>query len=580
MRHSTSASVLMGVLRSRSFILLLAFPLLNCSYAVLIMSEITQKLQALGPQINRIAQISGTPGLSLGVVHNGNVVHTAHFGRRNSDDAVSSNDDTLHSMASLTKIITASAIAQLVHKGKLDWDTPIREYLPEFRIRQDEAGLKATIRDLLSLRTGISPANTYWGFQNNEALLDRSQNVAMSAYIGTSKPYGQFVYSQWNYALLADVVKHVTGIPIEQYISQNIFRPLNMARSSFGALDDSEINVAHTHCTHDDGTSSRKPDASSGAVASGLAAAGGARCSMKDYLIFVQALLQSYKAQVEGDVDSTPDSIFPLLRTIFTPHVGMGPPGRSGIDYVAYCLGIYRTKLPGMLSLASSNFYYTLGKKHLRVYGKSLAGTEVFHHSGTSLGHSGAMFLVPSTQTAVVSFTNSQPLMDPVDFVAQLALSVLLGEAPSVDFVKAAELARSITLSNYKLLEQAVDKGKTGIPPTKPLAAYQGDYYNAIHNFVMSVTVDGEGLDVRMQHGKSGFSLLPYDGDTFYWRVNREWEMCEKGMWGFMYKDWHLFRFEIDSNGEVASVAWRHDPYAASPEVYVKTPSYYSFARL
>lgn len=544
------------------------------------MAEIKRKLEALVPQIDRIVQIGGVPGLSLGVLHNGDILHTAHFGRRNANEAVPPNDDTQHTFASLTKLMTATAIAQLVHEGKLDWDRPIREYLPAFRVRRDKAGMKSTLRDLLSLRTGIAPANVYWGFQNNKLLLDPSDLTATATSIGTAKPFGQFVYSQWNYVLVAEIVKQVIGISIDEYIAQHILQPLGMTRSSFGAVHESETNVAHTHCTHDDGTTSQKPDAGAYILAAGLAAAGGLRGSIRDYLFFAQALLSSYKVQTERDVDSTSDSIIPLARTLFTPHIGMGPPQRSGIEFVAYCLGLYRTRLPGFLSLASPNFYYILGKENLPAYGKKLAGLEIFHHSGTAMGNIGSLFLVPSSQSAVVAFANSQPLMDPTDFVAQLALSVLLDEAPRVNFVKAAELARSVTFQNYKKLERLIAQGKTDTPPRKPLSAYQGDYYNAIHNLVLRVTANDNGLHVTIQDEYTGFALKPYDGDMFYFPVNREEEMCVKGMFGFMYEDWHLFRFKISANNEVESVSWRHDPYLASPEVFTKTPSVQVYARL
>lgn len=543
------------------------------------MESLQEQLKALGPQIEQVLRISGSPSLSLGVLHRGSIIHTAHFGCRNANESAPPDDDTLHSAASLTKPMTAAAVAQLVHEGKLDWNVPIRNYLPAFRVRRDELGMKATIRDLLSLRTGIAPANSYWGFQNNELLIDPSQIVPTSTYIGTAKPYGQFVYSQWNYALIGEIVREVTGMSIAEYITQHIFHPLNMTRSSFNSLQEDETNIAHTHCTHNDGAATRKPDATSNINAGGISAGGGARCSTKDYLFFAQALLGAYNAQKEHGVDHTPDSIFPLTKTVFTPHVGMGPPQNSGIDQVAYCLGMYRTKLPGFLSLASPNFYYTLFKR-LPAYGKTLAGMEVFHQSGTALGHAAALFLVPETQSAVVAFTNSQPLMDPVDFAAQLALAVLLGEKPGVDFVKSAELARTMTFRNYHKLKEAVAQGKTDVPPTKSLDAYVGDYYNAIHNFVLSVTVTGNNLTVKMQYGDTGFVLSPYDGDTFYWPVDREEEMCSRGMWGFMYKDWHLFNFAINSNNEVESVSWKHDPYVASPETFKKTPSIQAFARL
>jgi len=99
-------------------------------------------------------------------------------------------------------------------------------------------------------------------------------------------------------------------------------------------------------------------------------------------------------------MDVTPGSIFPLTRAIFAQQVGMGPPQRSGIDSLAYCMGVYRTVLPGYLSIASPNYYYALGKK-LQPYGTGdLAGSEVSHHSGTFPGVLGAMYLVPSTESA------------------------------------------------------------------------------------------------------------------------------------------------------------------------------------
>ncbi|PVI03992.1 hypothetical protein DM02DRAFT_611802 [Periconia macrospinosa] len=57
------------------------------------MEDTKQKLEALGPQINRILQISGSPGLSLGVLHKG-ITHTAHYGHRNAIDTAPANDDT------------------------------------------------------------------------------------------------------------------------------------------------------------------------------------------------------------------------------------------------------------------------------------------------------------------------------------------------------------------------------------------------------------------------------------------------------------------------------------------------------
>lgn len=89
-----------------------------------------QRLEALHPTIQKILTISGSPALSLGVLHHGNVVHTAHLGHRNENDHAPPDNNTIYWIASLTKVLTSTAVAQLVHKGALDWDVPIRDYLP------------------------------------------------------------------------------------------------------------------------------------------------------------------------------------------------------------------------------------------------------------------------------------------------------------------------------------------------------------------------------------------------------------------------------------------------------------------
>jgi CubicO group peptidase (beta-lactamase class C family) len=260
------------------------------------MKTIEHQLGDLAPQINQILKHSGAPGLSLGVLHKGKVIHTAHFGRRDARNPTPPDDDTIHWIGSLTKLITASAIARLVHEGKLAWDVPIREYLPAFRTRQDEFGLKATLVDLLSNRPGLSMSNTLVHFQNGEAPLAGTDTTATATYLSSTKPFGQFVYSQWSYALVENVVKEVTGISLCDYIEANIFRSLGMTRSSFDSPLDSDDNVALAHCTHDDGTATPKPDYKRTLREAGIAAGGGARTSTKGYLTFLR-IQSSYQPQ-------------------------------------------------------------------------------------------------------------------------------------------------------------------------------------------------------------------------------------------------------------------------------------------
>jgi len=193
--------------------------------------------------------------------------------------------------------------------------------------------------------------------------MKKSETTFTATNIRSAKPFGQFVYSQWNYALVAAVVETVTGASLCDYIEENIFRPLHMTRSSFARPLDTDANVAHAPCTHDDGTATRKTNFGPSLVGAGIGCGAGDRSSVNDYMLFLHALLSAYEHQVENGVDITPGSIFPSTRAVFAPQVGMGPLHRSGIESMAYCMGIYRTVLPGYLSIASPNYYYALGKK-------------------------------------------------------------------------------------------------------------------------------------------------------------------------------------------------------------------------
>ena len=114
------------------------------------MAELIEQPKALEPTFAGLLAISCAPGLSLGVLHHGKIIHTAHFGRQHYLSPTPPNDDTIYRVASLTKVLTSSAVALLVEEGILDWDVPIRKYLPVFSQRTDELGHKTTLRDLLS----------------------------------------------------------------------------------------------------------------------------------------------------------------------------------------------------------------------------------------------------------------------------------------------------------------------------------------------------------------------------------------------------------------------------------------------
>lgn len=530
------------------------------------MPTLAEKLQSFHPTILQILAISGSPGLSLGVLNKGEVIHTAHFGTQDALKSYPPNDDTIYHVASLTKAITASAVASLVDDGILAWDLPVRHYLPEFGKRRDEIGQQCTLKDLLSNRTGLAMANALWGQKQGEFLLPRKEIIPTVCHLDAIKPFREsFVYSQWNYALVTEIVERVTGQTFGEYVKEKIFDPLGMRRSFFRCPEGE--NVALPYAILDDGTPCEivVTDLTD---KTGLAGATAVRTSTKDLLSMYKALLSANKHQVKHDLSSTEKSPLKQVRAILSPYVGVGSANPKD---VAYCYGLYRTRLPGNLGISSMN-NLLLGPKRMPRIGSNLPGEEIYHHSGNVPGFSATTFLIPSSESAIVVLTNSLPLMDPTDFVGQLIVSLLLGEEPPANLLQLCRNARSASLASYGALSAQLEKHKSSQPPRFPLSAYEGDYINAAKNFVLSITEYEKGLLLTVQHKPlTKYELLPYDGDTFYWPANRDAEM-KQCMWPITTTGWHKITFGATASSTIDHLVWKHDPFAKA-EVFHKPTS-------
>ena len=132
------------------------------------------------------------PGLALGIVHNDEVVHLRGFGEaRPSGRTVT--PQTPFILASASKSITALAIMQLVESGRVDLDAPVRRYLPGFRVADEAASARITVRHLLHHTSGLPEDSAFGPMLSNdvrdEALSDRVRalgDVQLSHGVGTA----------------------------------------------------------------------------------------------------------------------------------------------------------------------------------------------------------------------------------------------------------------------------------------------------------------------------------------------------------------------------------------------------------
>ncbi|EHL01514.1 putative protein fmtA [Glarea lozoyensis 74030] len=498
--------------------------------------------------------------LSIGVLLHGEVIYTGHHGRKDITKSEPPNDDTLYHIASLTKLLTAAAIGVLIDEGKLHWETRIRDVLPEFKLRKDIVGQEATLIDVLSNRTGMTLGNAFWGLRSGEFLLPKDQVVPTSCDIQAVRPFRKrFLYTNWNYALATAIIEKVTGKTFGEFVKERLLDPLDLRRTTLG--DPGTDNVAMAHAIYDNGTACKIPFPNL-SDETGMAGGAAGKSSIRDLLIMYKSLLSAYKHQLKSGLTSTPGSPFKQLKTVFAPHIGIN-------DQQSYCLGLYKTTLPGNIGIASLNHAF-LGPKNKPFSGALNPGIEVFHHTGNLPGTTASMFLLPATQTAIVVLTNSLPLSDPTDFTGRLILSALLNETRPTNFPDLSKMVRQNQLLAYAKLISQLEKGKTGVPPPFPLSAYAGVYFNNLGNYNVQIIPQGSGLLMIVQNKPhTRFALLPYDGNTFYWPANRERELCVDHGFPVLSAGFHKIVFTSNTDDVVDRLIWDCDP-GAKPSIFEK----------
>lgn len=135
-------------------------------------------------------------------------------------------------IGSITKPFTALAIMQLVEAGRIALDAPVQRYLPWFRVADSDASARITVRELLTMTSGIPQSyETQLWLENDDRALERVvRHLATTPLAGP--PGHTFGYSNANFETLGMIVQAVSGASYEAYVKQHIFAPLEM-RNSF-----------------------------------------------------------------------------------------------------------------------------------------------------------------------------------------------------------------------------------------------------------------------------------------------------------------------------------------------------------
>ena len=190
-------------------------------------------LEGVDPIIEQAMDDFGIPGLAIAVVAGDRVVFSRGYGHRDVEADLPVTPDTLFAIGSTTKAFTAFILGTLVDEGKIAWDTPVIEYLPDFRLADDYATRRLKVRDLLIHSSGLPRHDLAW--YNSPA--SREELFHRLAYLEPTRDLGEeFQYQNLMFMTAGYLAERVTGSRWEDLVRTRIFEPLGMRRSNFSVL--------------------------------------------------------------------------------------------------------------------------------------------------------------------------------------------------------------------------------------------------------------------------------------------------------------------------------------------------------
>lgn len=190
------------------------------------------------------------PGVAVSVVHGDEPVLEAGFGELRLGGGAPVTADTRFALASDSKAFTAAWLAGLAEEGRLVLDQPLRQYVPEFRMQDPATERAATLRDLLSHRTGL-PAHEFVDVGPQAVMMSNYDYLQALAHLEPSTSFrARWQYSNLHYAAAAAVGELVSGQSWWDALRCRFIAPLEMDATTPSLIGDQPGRLAAPHDDH------------------------------------------------------------------------------------------------------------------------------------------------------------------------------------------------------------------------------------------------------------------------------------------------------------------------------------------
>lgn len=513
-------------------------------------------------------RIAGTAGASIGVYQDGEAPYFANFGWRDVENKLPVSEKTIFPICSQTKLFTTLSMGTVVEDSTIgiEWDTRIKDVLPDFDITDDLLREHLTIADVLCHRHGMTGGNFYLGSENNILIAHSDSMKFISDQVAVLPFRQQWSYNNLGYELAGLVLDKVLAPRSwADAVRETILQPLNMDRTFTGQPPSDVQDVSKAYNTLDDGTPVQIPTVQAGHGAFGGASGGMFSC-VEDLLKLYAAAMKAMEDQFTSDQTQTDGSPLKRVADIFSAKIPLNPPT---FTESSYAFGMVRVQLPGQMGYIGFNPDLIPGG--MPTVAQGIPSRLVFYHQGSLPGALSMIVMIPSLKLAAVVATNSLSLNDCPDLIMQTLLEEILEAPIRNDYISVAKTSIRTTVDWYDKTVKALNDGKTpGTTPSKPLQDYVGVYWNKKRYIKIVVTLSDDKLSWAIQGLDSErFELDHYQDDIFTWIRPRNY-MAARGRWVDDPPSFWKIKFLQDHQGEITCLNWVHDTDAQAGEDFYK----------
>jgi len=395
-------------------------------------------LEKFDEVINQGLKSLKVPGVAMAVVRNDKVLFAGGFGKRDLERDLPMTADTLLAIGSSSKAFTTFALGVLVDRGEMEWDKPVRNYIPWFRMHDPVVSDRLTPRDMVTHRSGLPRHDLVW---YNNFTASREELVRRIKYLKLSADLRQkFQYNNLMFLSAGFLLEKLTGSPWEEAVRDLVFRPLGMKRSNFSVEDSrKDENFAQPYRVDGEGNPEKIPFRDITTVGP----AGSINSSVNEMSRWLMTHLYDGKYDGKQIINAA------TLQDMHSPHMtGAGTSTDPRISAADYGMGWF--------------------VDHYR-------GQQRVHHGGNIDGFSCMVSMLPEKGLGFVAIANKNHAALP-ELLIRTAADRLLGLEP-VDWI--ADAAKRVEERNAETKKAAQKKVSRRIAKTRlshPLRHYPGIY--------------------------------------------------------------------------------------------------------